>query len=74
MNRIVLSALALICAAVSAHGRDLSPDDLARHTGERRAVAAVIWGMPVVDNDLTRGAPHSQLAGLISRTDAMRPD
>ena len=36
----------------SAHAQNYSPDDLARRTMERRAVEAVIWGMPVVNFDL----------------------
>jgi hypothetical protein len=52
MNRTVLAALALICAASSAQPQHLSADDLARRTIERRAVETVIWGMPVVNFDL----------------------
>jgi hypothetical protein len=52
MKRSMLSALALICAMASAHPQNLSPDDLARRTIERRAVEAVIWGMPAVNLDL----------------------
>ena len=36
----------------SAHAQNLSPADLARRTVERRAVEAVIWGMPAVNYDL----------------------
>jgi hypothetical protein len=42
----------LICAMASAHAQNYSPDDLARRTMERRAVEAVIWGMPAVNFDL----------------------
>jgi hypothetical protein len=48
----MLSAFALICAMASAHAQNLSPDDLARHAIERRAIEAVIWGMPAVNLDL----------------------
>jgi hypothetical protein len=52
MKESMLSALALLCAIASAHAQNLSPDDLARRTVERRAVEAVIWGMPAVNLDL----------------------
>jgi len=52
MKKSMLSAFALICAMASAHAQNLSPDDLARHAIERRAIEAVIWGMPAVNLDL----------------------
>src|SRR6266513_1968484 len=52
MKRSMLSALTLICAMASAHAQNLSPDDLARRTVERRAVETVIWGMSAVNTDL----------------------
>ena len=52
MRGSILSALALICTITSSHGQNLSADDLARRTLERRAVEAVIWGMPAVNTDL----------------------
>ena len=52
MKNAALSALVLICAAVSADAQNLSPDELTRRTIERRAVEAVIWGMPAVNYDL----------------------
>src|ERR1700730_4349969 len=48
----MLSTLALICALASAQAQNLSPDHLARRPIERRAVEAVIWGMPAVNLDL----------------------
>src|ERR1700709_2718059 len=56
MKSSMLSALALICAVASAHAQNLSPDDLARRTFERRAVEAVNWGMPLVNTDAMRQA------------------
>jgi len=50
--RTGLAILALVCASVSAHARDRTTDDLARRTVERRAVEAVIWGMPAVNAEL----------------------
>jgi hypothetical protein len=52
MRKTIFAALGLICAAVSANAQNFSADDLARRTIERRAVEAVIWGMPVVNFDL----------------------
>ena len=39
-------------AATSAHGQDFSADELTSRAIERRAVEAVIWGMPAVNYDL----------------------
>jgi hypothetical protein len=52
MKKSVLSALAMVCTITSSHGQNLSADDIARRTVERRAVEAVIWGMPAVNTDL----------------------
>src|SRR6476660_5903463 len=52
MKGSILSALTLICTITSSQGQNLSADDLARRTIERRAVEAVIWGMPAVNYDL----------------------
>ena len=52
MIRTVFAAVALMSAPAPAHAQTYSPDDLARRTIERRAVEAVIWGMPAVNTDL----------------------
>ena len=52
MNRIVLAAFTTLCTAASAQAQILSAEDLARRTVERRAVEAVIWGVPAVNYDL----------------------
>jgi hypothetical protein len=52
MNKIVLAALALVFTSASAHPQNFSSEDLARRAIERRAVEAVIWGMPAVNFDL----------------------
>jgi hypothetical protein len=52
MSRTVVAALAVICAIASARAQDFSAEDLARRAIERRAVEAVIWGMPAVNFDL----------------------
>ena len=44
--------LGLLCAALPAQAQDLSPEELARRAIERRAVEAVIWGMPAVNAEL----------------------
>ena len=43
---------ALVFFGLSAQARDFSAEDLARRMTERRAVEAVIWGMPAVNFDL----------------------
>src|SRR4249919_3678882 len=52
MNRTIFAAFTFICAVTSAQAQSLSAEDLARRTVERRAVEAVIWGMPAVNFDL----------------------
>ena len=52
MNKIALSAVVLIWATLSSQAQNVSPDELARRATERRAVDAVIWGMPAVNYDL----------------------
>jgi hypothetical protein len=51
-NRTVITALALICAIPSARAQDFSAEELAHRTTERRAIEAVIWGVPAVNLDL----------------------
>lgn len=48
--KLVAAALALIAMGSTAHA--LSPDELKQRTVERRAVEAVIWGIPAVNYDL----------------------
>ena len=50
-------------AQTSGRAETLSPQDLARRNIERRAVEAVIWGMPVVNYDLMRQAMFNTTAG-----------
>ncbi|MGB6660442.1 MAG: DUF1254 domain-containing protein [Xanthobacteraceae bacterium] len=52
MKKAVLTALTLICLAAPAQAQNFSAEGLARRTIERRAVEAVIWGMPAVNYDL----------------------
>jgi hypothetical protein len=46
----------LVCVATSAPAQDFSANDLGHPTIERRAVEAVIWGMPLVSVDAMREA------------------
>ena len=52
MKRAVLMVLTFICLAGPARSQNFSTEDLTRRTIERRAVEAVIWGMPAVNYDL----------------------
>jgi len=52
MNRTLLAALTVICAAAFAYTQDFTSEELSRRTVERRAVEAVIWGTPAVNFDL----------------------
>jgi hypothetical protein len=51
MRKLILATLTLICTLASAQAQSFSAEDLARRTVERRAVEAVIWGMPAVNFD-----------------------
>jgi hypothetical protein len=50
--KAVLTALALSLATTCALAQNYTSEDIARRTIERRAVEAMIWGMPVVNTDL----------------------
>jgi hypothetical protein len=55
----LLAAMILFGAVASALAGGNSPDELPRRSQERRAIEAVIWGMPAVNTErgpLTRGA------------------
>jgi hypothetical protein len=52
MRKLILATLTSICTLAFAQAQSLSAEDLARRTVERRAVEAVIWGMPAVNFDL----------------------
>ena len=62
-NRTVITALALICAIPSARAQDFSAEELAHRTTERRAIEAVIWGVPAVNLDLMLQAMISGAKG-----------
>jgi hypothetical protein len=52
MQRTAFATLALICSATMAPAQNYSADNLAHGTVKRRAVEAMIWGMPAVNTDL----------------------
>ena len=52
MVRILLIVLFTLFSAQLANTQTVSPDDLTRRSIERRAVEAVIWGMPAVNAEL----------------------
>lgn len=55
MNKTCV-AVAAFAVAASANAQNFTSEDLARRTIERRAVEAVIWGMPLVNTDAMRQA------------------
>jgi hypothetical protein len=53
MKKLMISVIALAAAILEvSFAQTLTPDQLAQRTIERRAVEAVIWGMPAVNYDL----------------------
>ena len=52
MAKAIVLALAVAAMATAGRAQALSADDLARRIIERRAIEAVIWGMPAVNLDL----------------------
>ena len=52
MRRSIFALTVPFLLATQAQAQTFSPDDLNRRMIERRAVEAVIWGMPVVNTDL----------------------
>jgi hypothetical protein len=67
MKRTVLGALTVICLTASANAQNLSAEDIARRTVERRAVEAVIWGMPAVNTDLMYQAMVRETKGTVNQ-------
>jgi hypothetical protein len=63
MLRTFVAGLALVGFAQQATSQTFSADELARRTIERRAVEAVIWGMPAVNYDLMRQAAIHEAKG-----------
>jgi hypothetical protein len=63
MLRAFVAGLALVGLAQQASSQTFSADELARRTIERRAVEAVIWGMPAVNYDLMLQAAIHEAKG-----------
>jgi hypothetical protein len=51
-EKMILGALLGFATATHPQAQTLSTEDIARRAIERRAVEAVIWGMPAVNTDL----------------------
>lgn len=60
---IFAAVAAILCATASPKAQTTSADDLDRRSMERRAVEAMIWGMPAVNTDL-------MLQEMLSKTKA----
>jgi hypothetical protein len=67
MQRTIAGALAMILATVGAHAQSLSPEELAARSVQRRAVEAVIWGMPAVNTDLMRQEMLTKTSGKVNQ-------
>src|SRR6185437_12315737 len=52
MLRTLLASCLLLSCVTTGFGQSTSADDLARRAIQRRAVEAVVWGMPAVNYDL----------------------
>ena len=66
MKRTLLSIPFIICAFGPAHAQTASTD-LGNRQIERRAVEAVIWGMPVVNYDLMLQEMLTKTAGKVNQ-------
>src|SRR5215470_11805054 len=64
--RAILGALALMSLTATAQAQNLA-DDLNRRMIERRAVEAVIWGMPAVNYDLMRQEMLTKTQGKVGQ-------
>src|SRR6266478_7314272 len=52
VRRSFVFAIGFLTATMTAHAQGPTADDLTRRSIERRAIEAVIWGMPAVNYDL----------------------
>jgi hypothetical protein len=66
-TKAIVLAFALACVASGAQSQTTSAEDLARRTIERRAVEAVIWGMPAVNLDLMLQAMIGSAKGKVNQ-------
>ena len=67
MKTAALAALACLYAVASAPAQNLSADDLNNRLIHRRAVEAIIWGMPVVNYDLMLQAMLNKTEGKVNQ-------
>lgn len=67
MKRTALAALACLYAMTSAPAQNLSADDLNNRLIHRRAVEAIIWGMPAVNYDLMLQAMLNKTEGRVNQ-------
>jgi hypothetical protein len=66
MKRAAIAALACLYAVASAQAQNLSADDLNNRLIHRRAVEAIIWGMPAVNYDLMLQAMLNKTEGKVN--------
>ena len=66
MRRMAL-AIGFVCAATSANAQSFSAEELARRNVERRAVEAVIWGMPAVNTELMLQEMLNKTSGKVNQ-------
>ena len=81
MFKIICMALVLLFTLASTQAQNFSSEELARRAIERRAIEAVIWGMPAVNYDLmyqemvrkAKGG-FNQIALLVAAAGLEEPD
>src|SRR5262245_5941988 len=62
-----LAGLAVICTAATALAQNFAGEELASRNLHRRAVEAVIWGMPAVNTDLMLQEMLTKTAGKVNQ-------
>ncbi|MCP3417206.1 DUF1254 domain-containing protein [Bradyrhizobium brasilense] len=67
MKPLIAGGLALMMSTASAYAQTPSSDDLNRRLIERRAVEAVIWGIPAVNTDLMRQEMLTRTPGKVGQ-------
>ena len=71
MRILPIVALTIVGTLGFAQAQTPSADELARRTIERRAVEAVIWGMPIVNYDLMLQEMLTKTAGKVNQSAVM---
>jgi hypothetical protein len=67
MKFVLAAGVLLASVATCAVAQTFSADELTRRATERRAVEAVIWGMPAVNYDLMRQEMLSKTPGKVGQ-------